>query len=112
MKADPSSVYKTASLYLLFFHGISVPLSIVLDPLIDAFSSNDAKVSQSIIGEVEDLGISVMCQHEVVCHDGDEALAVLAHPFEDVLLRYLIELVCLIEYEVDGFHFLITLLTR
>ena len=71
MEADPPSVYKTASLCLLFLYGISLPLQVVLDPLIDTISANDAEVSQWIIGEVENLGISGMCQHEVVCHDGD-----------------------------------------
>ena len=112
MESDPPSVYKTASLRLLFFHSIFVPLQVLLDPFIDAFSSYDAKVSQSIICEVEDLGISVMCQHEVVCHDGDEALIVFTHTIEDVLLQDFIEFICLIEYEIDRFHFLIALLTR
>ena len=103
---------QTASLCLLFLHIISVPLQIVLDPLIDAILVNDAKISQSIISEVENLGISVMFPHEVVCHDGDEALIVLAHAIEDVLLQDFIELVCLIEYEVDRFHFLIALSIR
>ena len=112
MEADSTMVHESTSLRLLLFHGISVPLPIVLDPLINAISANDAKVSQSIIGEVEDLGISVMCPHEVVCHEGDESLVVLAHTFDDKVLHDLIELVCLIEYEVDRFHFLIALLTR
>ena len=112
MEADSTDVDKTISLFLLFFHGISVPSQVILQPLVDAISMYDAEVSQSIIGEIENLEFSVMCSHEVVCHDGDEALAVLAHTFEDVLLCYFIELVCLIEYEVDRFHFLIALLTR
>ena len=53
-----------------------------------------------------------MCPHEVVCHDGDETLAVLAHTFDDEVLHDLIELLAFIEYEVDRFHFLIALLTR
>ena len=109
VEADPSSVYRTASLCLLLFHSIFVPLPIVLDPLIDAFSANDAEVSQSIIGEVENLGISVMCPHEVVCHDCDETPAVLVHTIQDEFLQNFIELVCLIEYEIDRFHFLFTL---
>ena len=112
MEADPTDVDKTASLCLLFFHGIFVPLQVLLDPLIDAFSSNDAEVSQSIIGEVEDLGFSVMCPHEVVRHDGDEIPVVLAHTFDDVLLHDLIELAAFIEYEIDRFHFLIALSIR
>ena len=112
METDPADVDKTAALCLLFFHGISVPFQVVLDPLVDAILVDDAEVSQSIIGEIENLGFSIMCQHEVVCHDGDEALAVLTHAIQDVLLRNLIELVCLIEYEIDRFHFLIALLTR
>ena len=77
MEADPTSVYKTTSLCLLFLYGISVPLQVLLDPLIDAISTNDAEVPQSIICEVEDLGVSIMCPHEVVCHDGDETLIVI-----------------------------------
>ena len=100
MEADPTMEHKSTSLCLLFFYGISVPFQVVLDPLIDTISANDAKVSQSIIGEVEDLGISVMCQHEVVSHDGDETLVVLAHTSHDKLLHDLIELLAFIEYEV------------
>ena len=112
MEADPTDVDKTASLCLLFFHGVSVSSQVLLDPFIDAISANDVEVSQSIIGEVEDLGFSVMCPHEVVRHDCDETLIVLAHTFDDEVLQDFIELVYLIEYEVDGFHFLIALLTR
>ena len=57
MEADPSMVYEPTSFCFLFFHGISVPLHVIIDLLIDAFSSNDAEVSQSIIGEVEDHGL-------------------------------------------------------
>ena len=53
-----------------------------------------------------------MCQHEVVCHDGDETLIVFTHTIDDELLQDLIELVCLIEYEVDRFYFLIALSIR
>ena len=109
MEADPPMVYESTALCLLFFHSISVPFQVVLDLLIDAISANDAKVSQSIIGEVENIGFSGMCPHEVVCHDCDEALVVLAHAIDDVLLHDLIELLALIEYEVDRFHFLFTL---
>ena len=112
MKADPTDVDKIAFLCLLFLYTVSVPFQVVLDPLINAFSANDAKVSQSIIGEVENLGYSVMCPHEVVCHDGDEALVVFTHTFDDEVLHDLIELTAFIEYEIDRFHFLITLLTR
>ena len=112
METNPTDVDKTVSLCLLFFHGISVPLPIILDPLIDAISANDAKVSQSISGEVEDLGISVMCLHEIVRHDGDETLRITTHAIQDVLLQYPTELAYLIEYEIDRFHFLIALLTR
>ena len=112
MEADLPMVYESTSFCFLFLHGISVPFHAVIDPLIDAFSAYDAKVSQSIIGEVEDLGISGMCPHEVVPHDGDEALVVLAHAIHDILLHDLIEFLALIEYEVDRFHFLIALLTR
>ena len=112
MEADPTDVDKTVSLCLLLFHSIIVPLPIILDPLIDAFSAYDAKVFQSISGEVEDLGISVMCLHEIVRHDCDETLRITTHAIQDVLLQYPIELVYLIEYEVDRFHFLIALLTR
>ena len=112
MKADPTDVDKIAFLCLLFLYGISVPLPILLDPLIDAISAYDAKLSQSISGEVENLGYPVMCQHEVVCHDGDEALVVFTHTFDDEVLHDLIELTAFIEYEIDRFHFLITLLTR
>ena len=103
---------RPTSFGFLFFHGISVPLHAVIDPLIDAISSNDAKVSQSIIGKIEDLGFSGMCPHEVVCHDGDEALVVLAHTFDDEVFQDSIEFLALIEYEVDRFHFFIALLTR
>ena len=112
MESDPPSVFKTTSLCLLFLYGISVPLQVLLDPLIDAISANDAKVSQSISGEVEDLGISVMCLHEIVRHDGDETLRITTHAIQDVLLQYPTELAYLIEYEIDRFHFLIALLTR
>ena len=109
VEADPTMVHEATALCLLFLYGISVPFQVLLDPFIDVFSANDAKVSQSIIGEIEDLGISGMCPHEVVCHDGDEALVVLAHTFDNEVLHYLIELVCLIEYEIDRFYFLIAL---
>ena len=109
MEADPPMVHEPTALCLLFLYTISVPLQVVLDPLIDTISANDAEVSQSIIGEVENLGISVMCQHEVVCHDGDETLVVLTHTSHDKLLHDLIELLAFIEYEVDRFHFLIAL---
>ena len=112
MESDPPSVHEATALCLLFLYTISVPLQVVLDPIIDAISANDAKVPQSIIGEIEDLGISVLCPHEVVCHDGDETLIVFTHTIEDELLQDLIEFICLIEYEVDRFHFLIALLTR
>ena len=105
-------VDKTASLCLLFFHGISVPFQVVLDPLIDAILVDDAEVSQSIIGEIENLGFPGMCPHEVVRHDCDETLVILTHAIQDVLLCDLIELVCLIEYEIDRFHFFIALSIR
>ena len=69
-------------------------------------------MSQSIIGEVENLEISGMCQHEFVCHDGDETLVVLAHTSHDELLHDLTELTAFIEYEIDRFHFLIALFNR
>ena len=112
MESDPPSVHEATALCLLFLYGISVPFQVLLDPLIDAISSNDAEVSQSIICEVEDLGISIMCPHEVVCHDGDETLIVFTHTIEDELFQDFIEFICLIEYEIDRFHFLIALLTR
>ena len=112
MQADPPSVHESTPFCLLLLHGISVPSHVVLDPLIDAFSAYNAEVSQSIIGEVEDLGISGMCPHEVVRHDGDEALVVLAHTFDDEVLHDLIELTAFIEYEVDRFYLLIALSIR
>ena len=109
VETDPTMVHEPTALCLLFLYTVSVPFQVLLDPLIDAFSANDTEVSQSIIGEVEDLGISVMCQHEVVPHDGDETPAVLVHTIQDEFLQNFIELVCLIEYEIDRFHFLFTL---
>ena len=74
---------------------------------------NDVKVSQSIIGgEIEYLEFSGMCPYEVVCHDGDETMRIIAHPIQDVLLRYLIELTRLIHHQVDRFHFLFALTIR
>ena len=70
---------------------------------------NDAKVSQSIIAEIENIGFFNMCPHDIVCHDGDETLGIITHAFHMVLLRYLIELIGFIEYEVDRFHYSIAL---
>ena len=112
MEADPTMVHEPTALCFLFLYTVSVPFQIVLDPLIDAISAYDAEVSQSIICEIENLGVSVMCPHEVVCHDCDEALRIIAHTFDDEVLHDLIKLVCLIEYEIDRFHFFIALSIR
>ena len=69
-------------------------------------------MSKAIIGEVNYLSFPGMCPHEVVCHDGDEALVVLTQAVEDVLLHDVIELTAFIEYEVDRFHFLFTVIIR
>ena len=74
METDPSIISKTTSLSLLFFHSISVPLQVVLQPIIDAILVNDTKVSQTIIGEIEYLEFPILCPHEVACHEGDETL--------------------------------------
>ena len=58
----------------------------------------DAKVSQSIIGKIEYFGFPIMCLHEIVCHDGDETMRIIAHAIQDLLLRYLIKLTAFIEY--------------
>ena len=112
METDPTDGNKTTFFRLLFLHGISVPSQIIFQPLVDAIFVNDAKVSQSIIGEIEYLELTIMCPHEVVCHDGDETLVVLAQAIQDVLLRYLIEIVCLVHHHIYWFHFLFTLSIR
>ena len=52
METDPTSVYEIASFSLLLLHGISLPLQVVLQPIIDVILVNEAKVSQTIIGEI------------------------------------------------------------
>ena len=74
MEADPTTVNKTASFSLLLLHTISVPLQVVLQPIIDVILVNDTKVSQSIIDEIENLEFPILCPHEIVCHDCNEAL--------------------------------------
>ena len=110
VESDPTSEYGPAFRRLLLFHGVSVPSEVLIDPLLDVISTHDTKVSQSIIGEIENLGLPGMYPHKDVCHDGDEALVVLVHAIQNVLLRYLIELTGFIEHEVDGFHFLLTVI--
>ena len=110
MEADLSIVVIPTSLGLLFFHGISVPLQIPINPIIDVILVNDAKVFQSIIGKIENLGFPSMYPYEVVCHDCDETLRIIAHAIEDVLLCDFVELVTFIKYEIDRFHFLRCLL--
>ena len=109
MEPNLSSVYEPTSLCTLLFHSVSESSEVLLDPLIHAISVHNMWVPKSIIGEVENLGLPGMYPHEVVCHDGDEALVVLAHAIQDVLLRYLNELVFFIEYEVDRFYFFLAL---
>ena len=106
VESDPTSEYGPAFRRLLLFHGVSVPSEVLIDPLLDVISTHDTKVSQSIIGEIENLGLPSMCPHEVVCHDCDETLRIITHAIQDVLLHDAIELIVFIEYEVDGFHFL------
>ena len=98
MEADPPTVNKTASFRLLFLHGVSVPSQIILQPIVDTILMNDAKMSQSIIGEIEYFGFPIICLHEIVCYDGDETMKIIVHAIQDLLLRYLIELTAFIEY--------------
>ena len=74
MHTDPTTVNIITSFRLLFLHSISVPLQIILQPLVDMIIADDAEMSQSIIGEIEYLEFPSMCPHEVVCHDNDETL--------------------------------------
>ena len=112
METDPSIIDITSSLGFLFLHGISVPLQIPIHSVIDVILVDDTKMTQSIIGEVEDLGIPGMCPHEVVCYDGDEALWIIAHPIRDVLLHNFIELTSPIKHQIQWFHFLFILSIR
>ena len=109
METDPSIVDITTSLGFLFLHTISEPPQVILQPIVDVILVDDTKVTQSIIGEIEYLEFTILCPHKIVCHDCNETLVVLAHAIQNVLLHKLIELVCLIEYEVDRFHFFFAL---
>ena len=53
MEFDQSIVNISTSLGLLFFHTISIPLQVIIQPTIDVIFVNDTKVTQSIIGEIE-----------------------------------------------------------
>ena len=112
MEADPTSVDKITSFSFLFLHGIPVPPQIILQPIIDVILVNDTKMTQSIIGEIEYLEFTILCPHEIVFHDGDETLRIIMQAIQDVFLRYFIELFTFIEYEVDWFHFLLTIPIR
>ena len=101
METNPSIVDITTSLYFLFFHGISVPLQVIFQPPVDAISVHDAKVSKSIIGEIENLEFAILCLHEVICHDCDEALRIIMHSIQDILLRHFIEFNSLINHQVQ-----------
>ena len=109
METDPSIVDITAFLGFLFFHGISVPLQIILKLIIDVILVIDMKVTQSIIGKIKYLELSNMCPHEIVWHDSDETLRIIMHVIQDALLRYLIELTTLIHHQIQWFYFLLAL---
>ena len=87
METDPSIIDITTSIGFLFFHGISVPLQIPIKLIIDVIVVDDTKVSQSIIGEIENLEFPILCPHEVVCHDSDETLGIIRHAIQDVILH-------------------------
>ena len=112
METDPSIVDKTTSLDSLFFHSISVPLQIPIHSVIDVILVDDTKMTQSIIGEIEDLEFPGMYPHEIVCHDSDETLGIITHAIQDVLLCYLNELVCFVKHQVDRFHFFLAIPIR
>ena len=101
MENDPSIVDIITSFGFLFLHGIVVPLQIPIYPIIDVILENETKMTQSIIGEIENLEFPILCLHEIVCHNCDETLGIIEHPIQDVLLHHFIELISLIKHLVQ-----------
>ena len=76
---------------------------------------NNTKVTQSIVREIEYLEFRVLRNfHEIVCHDGNEALGIIAHTFHDILLHLFPELILvfLIQYQVQRFDLFFALVIR